>query len=976
MFDNVNMTLIKNYISFAGNNAAFKEENTIPDLQCKGVTALCNILKGRQYAYLADEVGMGKTYQAIGVISMLLNEKKNAKILVIAPNEAVQINWINEIRNFSKNNLIGDKQIEAEAIHPIELISHYVEENKVAPVSVIRLTSFSTIAQRIGKQGNPEYKYIDDSISAEDLFEGLEAITKRKIKKVGRSYNYRDAGKISGAILKSVSPNFDLVIVDEAQNIRNENNATVFFNYWMGLQRFKQSANTDLGRYIDEVIGNGKGINNRKYLLLSATPAHRGVESLRCQLLYFENEKNISEIDHDFLEQFMIRRLRTYSGENKYAVRNITADDVAKDLKIDQRMFLALIQSKLAQIQVTNNATFKIGFLETFESYDVTAESDIKDDEETGEKRKEFENGGSTDTEEKGAALDKKMMQSVAESYGKTFDGEKCPPHPKLNFMEKKAEELIDENICPGDMDVPDKAIIFVRRLASVDELVNRRLNRLYENRIISYWADKFGIKKRNPSLIDIQNAFKNLYKKTDDDDFEEAEVDASDDEETKCPLLRWMAMKKSDKGNLYGFVSLFKKSMMRNKTNSYFFDENYYRTIHPELSESEYITLVNELVDEDFVGEVSSYIAVDHSHYIQGKDNKLKLNYSYLMALVTYLALEKEDHPLAPLLREFFEIKDKGAIKENIKREQIVDILCRTSLWNCAESESIKTMLNGEKSYIVENFTKREALKIWAEKYLKSSEAILEFLYVYCTNENRNIEDRAKICKLVWKALYSNNCSHGKRIDNLFKNVDLIMNQLLGNEKVTYKYDPAFMNMQQWVMPAVGGNKGNEALIKRFNTPFYPDIIVCTDVLKEGINLHLFCNKVYHYGLAWTPGDLEQRIGRVDRFFSKTHRERMEGKDTHVEIDYPYMGKSVDEHQLRKVLKFKLSADPLLDSAGINRKDINIDIDDNSTIEELVKYVPKSESQTSFPYSGERFWKLNKDKKENFNVNDNEPCA
>ena len=107
MFDNVNMTLIKENISFAGNNAVFKGDNTIPELQCKGVTALCKILQGRQYAYLADEVGMGKTYQAIGVISMLLAEKKNAKILVIAPNEAVQRNWINEFRNFSHGAIHG-----------------------------------------------------------------------------------------------------------------------------------------------------------------------------------------------------------------------------------------------------------------------------------------------------------------------------------------------------------------------------------------------------------------------------------------------------------------------------------------------------------------------------------------------------------------------------------------------------------------------------------------------------------------------------------------------------------------------------------------------------------------------------------------------------------------------------------------------------------------------------------------------------
>lgn len=963
MFDNVSMTLVKKYISFAGNNAVFREDNTIPELQCKGVTALCKILHGRQYAYLADEVGMGKTYQAIGVIAMLLAEKKNAKILVIAPNEAVQKNWINEFNNFSKNNFIGEESIEAEYVHPIDMISKYVNEKKVSTVSVVRLTSFSTIVERIGKCGNSGYKYRNDSILASELFAGLEAITGQKLKKIGRYYNSQDAGKICGAILKNVSPKFDLVIVDEAQNIRNENNATVFFNYWMGLHRFKHNANTDIGRNIDESLRNGKYYKDRKYLLLSATPAHRGVDSLRRQLLYFEKEKNIPEIDHDYLEQFMIRRLRTYSGDSKYAVRNTAADDVAKDLNVEQRMFLALIQSKLAQIQVSNNATFKIGFLETFESYDVTNEP-VANDDETGEKGKEFENGGSSDKDEKGSALDKSMLQGIAKSYGKTFVGQKCPPHPKLNFMEGEAKKIVDVNMQPGDLVVPDKAIVFVRRLASVDELVNRRLNKLYENKIIEYWATRFELKAENPRLVDIQNAFRNLYNKIedgeeDDPDDYDIEINLGDsDEETKSPLLSWMAVKKSDKGNQYSSVSLFKKSMMRNKTNSYFFDENYYRTVHSELDESQYKALVQKVVDDDFVDEVSAYIATDYSHYIQGKGNKVKLNYSYLLALLCYLALEKEKHKLAPLIKDFFELKEKGATADNIKKDQIVDVLLRTSLWNCVESDVVRKGLNGDENYIVENFTRREVLKSWTEKYLKSSEAILEFVYLYCSYENRSLEARKKLCKMVWKSLYSDNCSHGKRIDRLFDNVDLVLNQLLGNEKITYKYDPAFMNMQQWVMPAVGGNKGNEALIKRFNTPFYPDIIVCTDVLKEGINLHLFCNKVYHYGLAWTPGDLEQRIGRVDRFFSKTHRERMEGKNTHVEVNYPYMGKSVDEHQLRKVLQFKLSADPLLDSAGINRKDISIDIDDTSTIDELVRYVPDSKNQTNFPYSGERFWR------------------
>ena len=74
MFDNINISKVKATINFSGKSSSFDGDNYIPELQTQGVTALCKILHSRQYAYLADEVGMGKTYQAIGVISMLLQE--------------------------------------------------------------------------------------------------------------------------------------------------------------------------------------------------------------------------------------------------------------------------------------------------------------------------------------------------------------------------------------------------------------------------------------------------------------------------------------------------------------------------------------------------------------------------------------------------------------------------------------------------------------------------------------------------------------------------------------------------------------------------------------------------------------------------------------------------------------------------------------------------------------------------------------
>lgn len=46
--------------------------------------------------------------------------------------------------------------------------------------------------------------------------------------------------------------------------------------------------------------------------------------------------------------------------------------------------------------------------------------------------------------------------------------------------------------------------------------------------------------------------------------------------------------------------------------------------------------------------------------------------------------------------------------------------------------------------------------------------------------------------------------------------------------------------------------------------------ILVCTDCLSEGINLQDKFNAVIHYDLCWTPTQLEQREGRVDRYGQK----------------------------------------------------------------------------------------------------------
>lgn len=82
------------------------------------------------------------------------------------------------------------------------------------------------------------------------------------------------------------------------------------------------------------------------------------------------------------------------------------------------------------------------------------------------------------------------------------------------------------------------------------------------------------------------------------------------------------------------------------------------------------------------------------------------------------------------------------------------------------------------------------------------------------------------------------------------------------------------------------------------FNTPFYPDILVASAVMAEGVDLHVNCRFVIHHDLCWNPSTLEQRNGRVDRLGGKVERARRS-----IEVYYPYLADSQDEKMYRVVM-------------------------------------------------------------------------
>jgi hypothetical protein len=87
------------------------------------------------------------------------------------------------------------------------------------------------------------------------------------------------------------------------------------------------------------------------------------------------------------------------------------------------------------------------------------------------------------------------------------------------------------------------------------------------------------------------------------------------------------------------------------------------------------------------------------------------------------------------------------------------------------------------------------------------------------------------------------------------------------------------------------------QRLMLTFNAPFFPEILVASSVMAEGVDLHLDCRHVIHHDLDWNPSTLEQRTGRVDRIGSKAERSR-----NPLIVYEPYLGGTHDEKLYRVV--------------------------------------------------------------------------
>jgi superfamily II DNA or RNA helicase len=88
------------------------------------------------------------------------------------------------------------------------------------------------------------------------------------------------------------------------------------------------------------------------------------------------------------------------------------------------------------------------------------------------------------------------------------------------------------------------------------------------------------------------------------------------------------------------------------------------------------------------------------------------------------------------------------------------------------------------------------------------------------------------------------------------------------------------------------------QRLMLTFNSPFFPEVLIASSVMAEGVDLHRFCRYVIHHDLSWNPSTLEQRTGRVDRIGAKVER-----CGQPIRVYLPYLAETQDEKQYRVVM-------------------------------------------------------------------------
>ncbi len=908
--------------------------------QLEGAVAVHNLLESRRVAYLADEVGMGKTYVALGAMALFRHFQPEFRVLIIAPRENIQVKWMKEMRNFVAHNVrypdMAVKAIDGLPARP--LVSCHNLLDLVHEVTIdgnrdffLRLSSFSLAVS--GKD-------TVDPDSARRLRNGFRRYLPWMRDEVFDLRNKQGFKDNFARALCCALPIFDLVIVDEGHNLKHGFGEKVAArNRILGIAMGHPDSTADV-RLFPRF-----GPRARRVLFLSATPVEETYRHLWNQLDVFGlgapyAELLKADVEENYKKalagQFLIRRVTSVKIGNTEYTKNLyrrewrrggvyVHDEPIRINDDRQRLIVALVQKKIGELlgHERFNSSFQIGMLASFESFLETARL----------KREENEAGNFDDSDQTDDLLEKEGIDvldvnRLANSYRLRFGSEM--PHPKMDAL---VESLSTAWICGK------KSLVFVRRVASVKEL-KRKLDERYD-----VWL-KEKLMRELPSTVHAR--LNSLFKQYRNEKLNTATIIESqaidnssisniDDADWggNDSFFAWFFRGQGPRGVISG-ANIQQRFIQRGTSYATFFEENYVADVlgcrpgevEGKLSDVLRVpvaTLRSELQERSkkFFSRAKKPARADRYEAVQAsaiewlkdqpgpfqKKARIVWHNRFESSIRSQHASEVPDIGdlleistffteirLRPQLRERVWPKSSNAdsLKAFIERELRAKLLA-----------SAARLGHGLIDLYIMTICRLNSLELRVQDTTDAAETDK---YLGRINEYLDLLERQ-----MQKPVSDREWGIFDELSELATNFELILdvNEPDARNRPLSETVRMFGQLLRKQQP-VGGMSGqvNQTLVRQFRMPGYPHILITTDLLQEGEDLHTFCSSVYHYGISWTPSSMEQRIGRIDRVRSQTDRRLcalkqgpLKGEDM-LQVYYPHLEDTVEVFQVQRVLE------------------------------------------------------------------------
>ena len=906
------------------------DTRSMADMQLEGIAAIYNILCKHRFAYLADEVGMGKTYQALGLAALVWNEKPDARILFISPRQNLQVKWLDDYKrffasNYRRNQRLGDDRATSVLFGwPVHrpVLFHNLRSwtptigmpERIAPF--VRHTSFM----------RPIYLTYKDLGDMNDLWER----TSQQLRSWGLYEAKRPDGlshsnahwqlnlAFADALNKRLTKEsgeqayFDLVIVDEAQCLRNPTNQT------------------------NRVLFAALRRQVKKWLFMSATPAHGGPGDLPRILNHYPQSGEILDPNlvhclpamQESLRAFLVRRPRRYRtrkapiefgkdrycyvGKDQYRNHDSQGWRVRDDqMSVLGTLAMGLVQKGLVKVLQGRSNRYRIGFLSSFESLQssirgtlppLTSDSDLQEEQGSGDWHRDR-----ADAVTESEAPDTEFIQRLASSFEERFG---MPlPHPKVDsVVDRVAPLAFGTNTEEGG----HKFLIFTRRVSTVHTLCDRlilRHRRTIEDRVRRYWGRPLNWSGKSVQVGES------------DDTEDPTGFDADPGE---SPFRKAMSKK--------GWLFRYRQTFHASGRNALFFEDGWLRRLC-HAGGVDPATAAAKLPDELWA---ESWTHASRSAGAQ-RYRANRLRYLAVQAIRRFPNVFGLDAGSAAPWRTAYE----AALHKHLHRatpdkdpHHAPELFTQPTLWTAWDDRSSSDLLPplpvAQPSAAGASVTddklccdlyRRQVVRTLLGQTFQLTDTVLDLFYA--DEQSEQNADAFPERFLDWLESDDPSARQIRRdcnqwMDHLRLIVDSCLDgagrdwrELARQESWPQLYNP------MPVISVIGGSGAHRVATRQFRTPSLPRVIVCTDTLKEGVDLHLFCDRVLHYGVAWTSGDLEQRVGRVDRFFSQIERRLQEvgPPDVELHVGYPHVVASLERGQVERVIERQKRAELLMDS-------------------------------------------------------------